>query len=128
MQKRIIYTATAPNPVGPYSQAVAANGFVFCSGQIPIDPVTNAVLDADVAGQTELVMNNLQAVLAAAGSSLDEVVKTTIFLADMNDFPVVNKVYGSFFDAESAPARATIQVGRLPKDVRVEIDAIAIAR
>ncbi len=126
--KRVIKTHKAPNPVGPYNQAIAAAGeMVFASGQIAIDPSTNTLAyDGDVKKQTELVMSNLLAVLEAAGATFTDVVKTTIFLADMNDFGTVNGVYAQFFDEATAPARATVQVARLPKDVLVEIDCIAV--
>lgn len=127
MSKRIVYTPKAPAPIGPYNQGVVANDrLVFTSGQIPIDPQTGQVLQGEIDGQTLLVLNSLKAILEAAGSSLDKVVKTTVYLTDMNDFAKMNEVYGKFFHKESAPARTTIQVSRLPKDVRVEIDAVAI--
>jgi 2-iminobutanoate/2-iminopropanoate deaminase len=126
MTKKIVKTERAPAPIGPYNQATVAGNLVFCSGQIPIDPATGQLETGEVACQARLVLTNLQAVLAAAGATLDQVTKTTIFLADMNDFPVVNKVYGEFFPEATAPARSTVQVGRLPKDVKVEIDAIAV--
>ncbi|MCB9088816.1 MAG: RidA family protein [Calditrichae bacterium] len=123
--KKIIRTDKAPLPVGPYNQAVVINGLVFTAGQIAIDPATNQLLPGDVEAQTRLVMENLRALLNAAGASLERVIKTTIFLKDMNDFPRVNAVYGSFFEAASAPARSTVEVSRLPKDVLVEIECIA---
>src|SRR5207248_1501734 len=110
--------------IGPYSQAVRAGQLLFLSGQVALDPATGQIVDGDVAAQTRRVMDNLAAVLKAANLSLTDVVRTTIYLADMNDFAAVNEVYGSYFDAP-APARATVQVARLPKDARVEIDAIA---
>lgn len=121
-----IQTAQAPQAIGPYSQAVKANGMVFCSGQIALDPATTQIIEGDVAAQTERVLRNLQAVLEAAGSSLARVVKTTVFLADMNDFAAMNEVYASFF-GENRPARSTVQAARLPRDVRVEIEVIALA-
>ncbi|MEM9772113.1 MAG: Rid family detoxifying hydrolase [Cyanobacteria bacterium P01_D01_bin.73] len=126
--KRVIKTGKAPNPVGPYNQAIAAQGeMVFASGQIAIDPATNTLAhEGDVEKQTALVMSNLAAVLSAAGATFADVVKTTIFLADMNDFAAVNGVYAQSFDEATAPARATVQVARLPKDVLVEIDCIAV--
>ena len=126
--KRVIRTDKAPNPVGPYNQAIAASGeMVFASGQIAIDPATNTLAhEGDVEKQTTLVMGNLAAVLEAAGATFADVVKTTIFLADMNDFATVNGVYAQSFDEASAPARATVEVARLPKDVLVEIDCIAV--
>lgn len=123
-----IHTEQAPAALGPYSQAIALETgeatLLFLAGQIPLDPRSGELVTGAVESQVRRVMQNLQAVLAAAGSSLDRVVKTTIFLADMNDFEVVNSVYGEFFDA-IPPARSTIQAGRLPKDVKVEIDVIA---
>lgn len=124
--KKIVSTEAAPKAIGPYSQAVAHNGLVYLSGQIPLDPATGAVVEGDVAAQTERVLENLQAVLAAAGSSLAQVLKTTVYLKDMDDFPRMNEVYGRYF-AENPPARATVEVARLPRDVRVEIDCIAAA-
>lgn len=121
---RAVQTEAAPKAIGPYSQAVIANGFVFCSGQIPLDPETGVVVEGDVRVQTERVMKNLAAVLSAAGTGFDRVVKTTIFLKDLGDFAAVNEVYGAHFTG-SAPARATVEVSRLPRDVRVEIDMIA---
>ncbi|MFO0645284.1 MAG: RidA family protein [Polyangiales bacterium] len=121
---RAVQTDAAPRAIGPYSQAVIANGFVFCSGQIPLDPETGAVVEGDVRAQTERVMKNLAAVLAAAGASFDRVVKTTIFLKDLGDFAAVNEVYGGHFTG-AVPARATVEVSRLPRDVRVEIDMVA---
>ena len=123
----VIRTDAAPAPVGPYNQAIAASGrFIFAAGQIAIDPATAQIVHADnVAGQTEQVMTNLAAVLKASGASFQDVVKTTVFLADMNDFAAVNEVYARYFDEATAPARACVEVSRLPKDVRVEIDCIA---
>jgi 2-iminobutanoate/2-iminopropanoate deaminase len=121
-----IQTAHAPQAIGPYSQAVKANGMIFCSGQIPLDPATTQVIEGDVSAQTERVMRNLQAVLEAAGSSLARVVKTTVFLVDMNDFAAMNEVYAAYF-GNNRPARSTVQVARLPRDVRVEIEVIALA-
>ncbi len=124
--KRIIVTKDAPQAIGPYSQAVAASGFIFVSGQIPLEPQTGEIIGGDVREQTEQVMRNLDAVLQAAGTSLDLVVKTTVFLTDMNDFAAMNEVYGRYFEVEP-PARATVQAARLPRDARVEIEAIAVA-
>jgi 2-iminobutanoate/2-iminopropanoate deaminase len=121
-----ISTDNAPGAIGPYSQAVKTGGFVFCSGQIPIDPATGEFVSSEVAEQTRQVLKNLSAVLEAAGSGLGKVVKTTVFLADMGDFAAMNEVYGTFF-VENEPARATVQAARLPRDARVEIDCIAIA-
>lgn len=125
--KQIIQTDYAPQAIGPYSQAVKANGFVFASGQIPIDPRTGEFVSGGIQEQTEQVLNNLEAVLAAAGSGLDRVVKTTVFLLDMQEFAAMNEVYGKFFTVEP-PARATVQAARLPRDARVEIEVIALAR
>jgi 2-iminobutanoate/2-iminopropanoate deaminase len=121
-----VSTEKAPGAIGPYSQAVKANGMVFCSGQIPIDPATGNFVSDDVAEQTVQVFKNLQAVLGAAGSGFDKVVKTTVFLADMNDFAAMNEVYGQYF-TENKPARATVQAARLPRDAKVEIECIALA-
>ncbi len=124
--KEIISTDKAPGAIGPYSQAVKAGGMVFCSGQIPLDPATGEFVSDDVSEQTEQVLKNLGEVLAAAGSSFENVVKTTIFLADMNDFTAVNQVYGRYF-SDNKPARATVQAARLPRDAKVEIECIALA-
>ena len=123
--KDSIQTEHAPQAIGPYSQAIKAGGFLFASGQIPIDPQTGQFVAGGIAEQTEQVLKNLSAVLQAGGSSLDRVVKTTVFLADMNEFTTMNEVYGKYF-AESPPARATVQAARLPRDARVEIEAIAV--
>lgn len=120
-----VTTERAPAAIGPYSQAVKAGGFVFASGQIPIDPLTGQFVSGGVAEQTEQVLKNLTAVLEAAGSGLDKVVKTTVFLADMKDFAAMNEVYGRFFTSE-APARATVAAAGLPRDARVEIEAVAL--
>jgi 2-iminobutanoate/2-iminopropanoate deaminase len=126
MTRETVSTDKAPGAIGPYSQAVKAGNMVFCSGQIPIDPATGAFVSDDVAAQTKQVLINLSAVLEAAGSGLGNVVKTTVFLADMNDFAAMNDVYSEFF-SENKPARATVEAARLPKDARVEIDCIALA-
>lgn len=123
--KKEVKTEKAPKAIGPYSQAIIANNFVFASGQIPIDPRTGELSTGSVEEQTRLVLNNLEAVLDAAGSSFDKVVKCTVFLQDMNDFSHMNAVYAEFFNSPY-PARAAVQVARLPKDVKVEIEAIAI--
>jgi 2-iminobutanoate/2-iminopropanoate deaminase len=123
--KQIISTDRAPKAIGPYSQAVVANGFAFLSGQIPLDPATNQLIEGDIAAQTERVLENLRGVLAACGSSFDQVVKTTVFLKDMGEFAKMNEVYGRYFSAEP-PARSTVEAARLPRDVRVEIDCIAL--
>jgi 2-iminobutanoate/2-iminopropanoate deaminase len=128
VSKQVIHTNSAPAPVGPYNQAIVATGkMLFVSGQIAIDPLTNQLVHSgDVAQQTELVMANLAAILAAAGATFTDVVKTGVFLKDMNDFAVVNQVYARYFDEATAPARACVEVARLPKDVLVEIDCIAV--
>ena len=123
--KKIILTEMAPQPIGPYSQAIQAGGFMFCSGQIPLDPKTGHLLVQDVEGQTKRVMENIKAVLEAGDCTFESIVKTTIFLKSMADFPKVNEVYGGYFNA-SPPARSTIEVARLPKDVLVEIEVIAL--
>lgn len=120
-----VLTQKAPQPIGPYSQAVQAGGFVFCSGQIALDPVTGQIVASDVEGQTRQVMKNILAVLEAAGTSFDRVVKATIFLKSMNDFPKVNEIYGNFIPG-TPPARSTVEVSRLPKDVLVEIEVVAL--
>ena len=122
--KQIIATDRAPKAIGPYSQAVRAGSLVFASGQIPIDPNTGEFVPGGIAEQTEQVLRNLTAVFEAAGLGLSKVIKTTVFLADMNDFTAMNEVYGRFF-AEQPPARATVQAAGLPRDARVEIEAIA---
>jgi 2-iminobutanoate/2-iminopropanoate deaminase len=124
--KEIIQTDRAPHAIGPYSQAVKINGLVFASGQIPTDPETGQFVPGGIAEQTEQVLKNLAAVLEAADSGLNRVVKTTVFLLDMNEFGAMNEVYGKFFKNEP-PARATVEAARLPRDARVEIDAIALA-
>lgn len=123
--KQRIQTANAPQAIGPYSQGIRAGDLVFASGQIPIDPATGNFVDGGIAEQTEQVLKNVAAVLEAAGSSLDQVVKTTVFLASMDEFAAMNEVYGKFFGADP-PARATVQAARLPRDARVEIEAIAL--
>ena len=125
MAKKIIFTEKAPKPVGPYSQAVLSDDFLFISGQIAIDPSTGELNTGTIEEQTRLVLSNLKAVLEAAGSSFEKVVKCTVFLQDMNDFSRMNSVYGEFFKPPY-PARAAVQVARLPKDVKVEIEAIGI--
>ncbi len=124
--KQIITTGDAPKAIGPYSQAVVAGGFVFASGQIPLDPSTGELVEGGIAEQAEQVLRNISKVLEAAGTGLERVVKTTVFLADMNDFAAMNEVYGRYFSHEP-PARSTVQAARLPRDVRVEIDVIALA-
>jgi len=124
MARKIIKTGDAPQAIGPYSQAVEAGGFVFVSGQIPIDPKTGNVLQGDIKSQAKQVMENAKAILAAAGCSMSDVVKSTIYLKSMADFAVVNEVYGGYFLSDH-PARATVEVSRLPKDVGVEMDFVA---
>ena len=126
MNKETVATENAPGAIGPYSQAVKAGGMVYCSGQIPIDPATGNFVSDVVGEQTEQVLKNLSEVLKAAGTTLDDVVKTTVFLADMNDFAEMNEVYARFF-SENKPARATVQAARLPRDARVEIECIAVS-
>jgi 2-iminobutanoate/2-iminopropanoate deaminase len=126
MNPQIVSTDHAPKAIGPYSQAVICNGFAFLSGQIPLDPDTGHLVDGDVAVQTARVLDNLRAVLEAAGSSLASVVKTTVYLKDMGEFAKMNEVYARYFPA-NPPARATVEAARLPRDVRVEIDCIALA-
>jgi 2-iminobutanoate/2-iminopropanoate deaminase len=125
MDRKIIKTSDAPQAIGPYSQAVEAGGFVFVSGQIPLDPKTGALLQGDIKLQAKLVLDNAKAILVAAGCSLARVVKTTIYLKNMEDFASVNEVYGGYFPIDP-PARATVEVSRLPKDVALEMDFIAI--
>ena len=124
--REIIETKSAPSPIGPYSQAIRANGFVFVSGQIAIDPDTGSVTGADIAGQTHQVMKNLLAVLHAGGSGIEKIVKTTVFLANLDDFSRFNEIYREYLGG-ARPARTTAQVTRLPKGVLIEIDAVALA-
>ena len=124
--REIISTKDAPQAIGPYSQAIRANGFVFVSGQVAIDPATQQVIAGDITAQTDRVLKNLSAILKAAGSGLEKVVRSTVFLKDMTDFAAMNEVYARYFTA-SPPARSTVQAARLPKDVLVEIDVIALA-
>jgi 2-iminobutanoate/2-iminopropanoate deaminase len=127
MSREVIQTPQAPAPVGPYNQAIRAGSIVFCSGQVALDPATgNIVGEGDVAQEAEQVMKNLAAVLSAAGASFKDVVKTTVFLTDMQDFATVNTIYARYFDEATAPARACVQVSVLPKNVQVEIDCIAV--
>lgn len=127
MANTIIYSAHAPAPIGPYSQAIQAGNTIYVSGQIALDPNTGQLTgDGDVAQETHQVMRNLQAVLEAAGCSLREVVKCSIFVKDMGNFGLINEIYGSYFSADYAPARETVEVSRLPKDVQVEISCIAV--
>ena len=124
--REIIETKAAPDPIGPYSQAIRTNGLIFLSGQIPVHPETGLVVDGGIEAQTHQVMKNLSAILHAAGSGLDKVVKTTVFLSNLDDFSGFNRIYEEYF-GEARPARATVQVSRLPKEVLLEIEAIAIA-
>lgn len=123
-ERQVVSTASAPKAIGPYSQGVRAGNLLFVSGQVPIDPETGQLIPGDIRAQTERVLINLGEVLKAAGGSFANVVRTTVFLADLNDFGAMNDVYGTFFDA-AAPARSTVQVVRLPRDARIEIDVIA---
>lgn len=127
MAIKSIKTKNAPEPIGPYSQAIESNGFIFTSGQVAINPSTGQLLDGNVAEQTRLVLDNLKAVLLAARSNMDKIVKTTIYLNSMDDFPSVNEVYAEYF-TKTFPARSTVEVSRLPKNVLVEIDCIAIKK
>ena len=122
--REAVSTPAAPAAIGPYSQAIKAGSLLFVSGQIPIDPSTGDLVDGDITAQTHRVFKNLSAILDAAGTTLDQVVRTTVYLADMDDFAAMNAVYGTYFSSP-APARATVQAARLPKDARVEIDVIA---
>lgn len=122
--RQAVSSDKAPAAIGPYSQAIKAGSLLFVSGQIPLDPATGAMVEGDIAAQTHRVFANLQAILEAAGASFENVVRTTVYLADMNDFGTVNQIYGTYFSSP-APARATVQAARLPKDARVEIDVIA---
>ncbi len=123
--KTIISTRHAPEAIGPYSQAVVHNGLAFLSGQIPLDPTTGQLVEGDITAQTEQVLENISAVLEAAGSSRDQVLKTTVFLKSMTDFPAMNQVYARYFQS-NPPARSTVEAARLPKDVQIEIDCIAV--
>ena len=123
--KRVVYASAAPSPVGPYSQAIVAGGFVFASGQIPLDPASGKLVEGDIEAQTARVLDNLSKVLEAAGSSLDHVVRASVYLVDLAVFPRMNAVYGRYFTADPKPARTTVQVAALPLGAQVEIDAIA---
>ena len=122
--RQAVSTPSAPQAIGPYSQGVRAGSLLFVSGQVPIDPATGNIIEGDIPAQTHRVFQNIGEILKAGGASFDHVVRTTVFLADMNDFPAMNAVYATYFTAP-APARATVQVSRLPRDARVEIDVIA---
>ena len=123
--RRAVSSESAPKAIGPYSQAIQAGSLLFVSGQIPLDPATGALVQGDIAAQTHRVFANLKAILEAGGASLDQVVRTTVYLADMNDFAAMNEVYGRHFQQEP-PARSTVQAARLPRDAKVEIDCIAV--
>src|SRR5271170_6740864 len=125
--KHAILAQNAPRPIGPYSQAIKSGNLIFCSGQIALDPTTGAMQGPDIETQTRRVMENVKAVLDAAGSSLEHVLKTTIFLKSMNDFPKVNEIYGSYFTG-TPPARSTVEVSRLPKEALVEVEVVALAK
>ena len=126
--KKVVQTDTAPRALGPYSQAIVANGLVFCAGQIPLDPKTGDLVPGGIAEQTHQVLKTLRAVLKAAGSDLDRAVKTTVFIKNMNDFAAMNEVYGrAEYFGSAAPARSTVEVARLPRDVLVEIEVVALA-
>ena len=127
MSKRIVRTEQAPQAIGPYSQAVVGGGFVYVAGQLALDPRTGQLVPGDVRIQTKRVMENIKAILEGAGSSLDRVVKTTVFLRDLNDFGSINEIYGSYFQ-EDPPARSTFQVAKLPRDGAVEIEAVALVK
>ena len=124
--KKIITSKNAPSPIGPYDQAVMANGFMFISGQVGMNPKTGKIIKHSISDETEQVMKNLSSILNEASISFENVVKTTIFLSDMNDFSLVNEVYGKYFDEDTAPARETVQVSKLPLGVNVEISMIAL--
>ena len=121
----VIATDRGPKAIGPYSQAIRANGFLFLSGQIPLDPATQQLISGDIQAQTHRVLQNIQGILEAADSSLDKVVKTTVFLKDMGEFAAMNEIYAQYFTA-NPPARSTVEVARLPKDVKIEIEVIAL--
>jgi 2-iminobutanoate/2-iminopropanoate deaminase len=125
--KTVVNTDKAPGAIGPYSQGIKAGGFLFVSGQMPVDPVSNDVVEGGIEAQTKQVLENIKAILVSEGLRMDSVVKTTVFLKDLNDFQIVNGIYGQYFK-EQAPARACVQVVKLPKDVMVEIEAIAVVR
>jgi 2-iminobutanoate/2-iminopropanoate deaminase len=123
--KSVVLTKTGPAPIGPYSQAIKANGFIFTAGQIAIDPSTGELVDGGIKEQTRRVLENIRAILEAGGATMESVVKTTVFLSDMSEFSQMNEIYGEFF-ADPSPARSAVQVSRLPRDVKVEIEAIAL--
>ena len=125
MKKRIVFAPQAPKPIGPYNQAVAVGDLIYTAGQIAIDPKTNEINHGSVSDQTRIVLNNLKSIMEGAGTSLNNVIKVTVYLKNMGDFPAMNTVYGEYFQAENAPARSTIEVARLPKDALIEIEAVA---
>lgn len=127
VEKRIIYTEKAPKPIGPYSQAIIAGDFIFTSGQIPIDPKTNQLVQGDIKEQTKQVLENLKAILEEAGVTFDDVVKVTVYMKDLNEFSAMNEIYSEYFK-NSPPARTTVEVSRLPRDVKIEIDLIAVKK
>ncbi len=124
--RQVITTDSAPKAIGPYSQAIRSAGLLFLAGQVPLDPATMQLVEGDIAKQTERVLENVKGILAAAGSSLDRVVKTTVFLKDMNEFAAMNEVYAKYFP-QSPPARTTVEAARLPRDARIELEVIALA-
>ena len=124
--RQVIATDAAPKAIGPYSQAIRSAGLLFLAGQIPLDPATMQIVEGDIARQTERVLENVKAILTAAGSSLDRVVKTTVFLKDMNEFATMNEVYGRYFP-QNPPARSTVEAARLPRDAKIEIEVVALA-
>ena len=124
--KNVVSTDRGPKPIGPYSQAIKANGFIYLSGQVALDPKSGEVVGSDIRQQTERVLENIKGIVEAAGANLQHVIKTTVFLKDMNDFPAMNEVYARYFTA-AAPARSTVQVSRLPKDALLEIEVVAAA-
>jgi 2-iminobutanoate/2-iminopropanoate deaminase len=125
VNREVVSTKDAPQPIGPYSQAIKAGGFVFASGQLALDPATGKLIEGDIKAQTERILKNLSAVLAGAGSSMDRVVRTTVFLKNISDFPAMNEVYGKFF-TDAPPSRTTVQVAGLPRDALLEIDVVAL--
>ena len=127
VEKKVVYTEKAPKPIGPYSQAIIAGDFIFTAGQIPIDPKTNQVVQGDIKEQTRQVFENFKAILEEAGAAFDDVVKVTVYMKDLSEFPAMNEVYSEYFKS-SPPARTTVEVSRLPRDVKIEIDLIAVKK
>jgi len=127
VEKKVVYTEKAPKPIGPYSQAIISGDFIFTAGQIPIDPKTNQVVQGDIKEQTRQVFENLKAILEEAGATFDDVVKVTVYMKDLSEFPAMNEVYSEYFKS-SPPARTTVEVSRLPRDVKIEIDLIAVKK